>query len=307
MSTNAWAVIIGPDGEYRWWWNAPETIMMTRVRLSADRRWIYHLSALPLDPENPILNLYRVSITGEEYEAISDVEDPHHDFVLLSDNTIAVLEHDYRTIDGTLIRGDRLVEITPTGERRVVWSAWDHINFDGQFNETYLDWIHANALDYIAAEDAYYISLSALGSIWKIDRQSGTVLQKIGGDVGSYQMESGEIDLFRRQHQFEPTDLGVLVFDNGSIEELSSRIIEYHLDLESDIASEHWSYQTEPPLYCPGLGDVSRLENGHTRVTWGSAGQIDEVDQQGELIWRINTDLGGILGYVTWETLVTEQ
>jgi outer membrane protein assembly factor BamB len=61
-----------------------------------------------------------------------------------------------------------------------------------------------------------------------------------------------------------------------------------------------WSYRADPDLYSFSLGDVHRIENGNTLVTFSNQGQIDEVNADGELIWQLNLSVGGALGYLTY-------
>ena len=93
---------------------------------------------------------------------------------------------------------------------------------------------------------------------------------------------------------------GLLVHDNGSPDTASSRAAEYALDANGGTAELVWEYFPDPAYSNYALGDVSRLPSGHTLVTWGMAGQVDEVDADGALVWRLNVELGAGIGYTTW-------
>ena len=71
-------------------------------------------------------------------------------------------------------------------------------------------------------------------------------------------------------------------------------------DDDGDEAELIWSYAPSPTVFSFSLGDVSRLENGNTMVTFSNQGQIDEVDASGEVQWRLNASLGGAVGYATF-------
>ena len=45
-------------------------------------------------------------------------------------------------------------------------------------------------------------------------------------------------------------------------------------------------------------GDVERLSNGNTLVTWSSAGEIQEVTPKNEVVWQVNTDLGSAITFI---------
>ena len=65
-------------------------------------------------------------------------------------------------------------------------------------------------------------------------------------------------------------------------------------------AQQIWTHVDDPPLFSIGFGDVTRLPSDHTLVTWSSAGQIDEVTEDGVLVWRMNAAMGAGFGYTAW-------
>ena len=48
------------------------------------------------------------------------------------------------------------------------------------------------------------------------------------------------------------------------------------------------------------MGDVRRMMNGNTLVTFSANGQIHEVSPDGAVIKEIAWQLGSIIGYSTW-------
>jgi len=106
--------------------------------------------------------------------------------------------------------------------------------------------------------------------------------------------------LFQRQHQFEFIDGGVLVFDNGLVSESHSQVIEIALDTGAWTADLASTYESDPSLYSMVLGDVARLPNGNDLVAWSTAGVVEEATPDGEVVWKLQTQLGGGIGYVTW-------
>ena len=46
------------------------------------------------------------------------------------------------------------------------------------------------------------------------------------------------------------------------------------------------------------LGDVDRLEDTHV-VSWTESGMITEIDDAGELIWRLEAEIGTAIGRLT--------
>ena len=74
---------------------------------------------------------------------------------------------------------------------------------------------------------------------------------------------------------------------------------EFVIDEDNLTAEEVWSYVREPSVYVYAKGDVERLTNGNTLVTWSSSGEIQEVTPDGSVQWQVNTELGAAITFVT--------
>ena len=151
---------------------------------------------------------------------------------------------------------------------------------------------------------AYYVSLRNFSTIVKIDRVTGEQLWSLGGESSSFKTAAGSTDLFHHQHQFTMVDDGIVVFDNGLVENSDSRAVEYRLDETAGTAELVWEHHNDPPLFCAVLGDVHRLRNGNTLITWSGLGQIDEVTPQGEVVWRLNSRMGNGFGFTRWRQVL---
>lgn len=298
------AVILDGDGDYVWW-SLPDAgeDKVSRVVPSVDGEsllfWYVNIQDGPGGPLGMGNQLTRWSFTGEEL-AMEPIERGHHDFAELPDGTIAFLDYDTReTVDGEKI-GDRLMELAPDGTLTQIWSVWDSFVYDPDSPHlSGVGWSHANALDYVAAEDAYYISLFGLNCIVNLDRASGEIEWILGGANGDF-LHDGMGPFFIQQHQFQRLDDSLIVFDNGDPLMSASRAVEYQLDTGEGVASMIWSYAPSPDIYSFSLGDVTRLDNGNTLVTFSTSGLVHEVTPDGEVVWELAMGLGGALGYVTW-------
>jgi len=309
LSTPSWAVILDGDGETVWW-HTPgddwERSFIPRAHLSHDGGHVlYEASASALTGEDDEVvgerMLVRVSLDGSQVDTVP-LEGCHHDFVELPDGTIAALVSDTREVEGESVEGDRIVELDWTGAERGSWSVWDHLEYDPADITADDDpgWTHANALDHDPVDDRYTLSLRNLDAILHVDRTSGEVLWQLGGVRSDFDAALNVLPLFQRQHQFERLDGSILVFDNGTVDDLRSRVVEYALDEGAMAAQRTWIHVDDPPLFSIGFGDVSRLPDDRTLITWSSPGQIDEVTADGTLVWRLNAAMGAGFGYTTW-------
>jgi hypothetical protein len=102
---------------------------------------------------------------------------------------------------------------------------------------------------------------------------------------------------FLHQHQFQVSGDRILVFDNEGSLETESRVLEYELDFENDVAREVWSYVSDPVVSSFVLGEPTRLDDGDVFINWGAAGQLERVTAEGESIWKLNASIGFVMGF----------
>ncbi len=289
------AVIIDAEGDYVWWYSFPEhrKYQMSRATPARDLQSVF----LRLDVTGGTsVGIYELAWDGTE-ETLYETTENHHDFVELPDGTLAFPLTDAREIDETEVFGDKITELTPsTGVTVDVWSIHDSDEFVDGVDQAF-DWTHTNALDYDEDEEVYYAGHRNLDSIFKIDRATGEVIWRLGGTDSSFTFDQHvPMDT---QHQFDVVGDSIYVFDNSEYN-MESRVIRYDLDVGAGTATTGWTYEPDPPMYNVALGDVMELENGNVLVTWSLLGQIDEVDADGNLLWQLNTSLGGVFGYTRW-------
>ncbi len=231
----------------------------------------------------------RVSLDGtsEETTLFPYID---HDIVELPDGTIGAIVNVQE--DGYTATGDAIYELAEDGSTTEIWNAWDALD-----PELYGDpngdgpWTHANALDYVEEQDAYYISLVGIGTLVKVDRATGQTVWTMFGDPNEFTFPEGTTPV-ERQHQLDVQGNNMLIFDNGDATRGYSQAVEFEVDEENRVAEEVWSYIADPPLYVYSKGDVLRFDDGDTMIVWSSSGQIDNVTADGTVNWQLNTALG---------------
>lgn len=294
-------VILDPQGRIVWYWLDESGLDVYRVRLSRDGGSVlYNAASVSGDPADDS-RLVRVSLDGAEVEEIP-VPLLAHDFVELPDGTLGAIQVEYRDVEGTEVRGDGLVEVTPDGTVTPVWSAWDC--FDpatdpGDAPEH--GWTFANALDYDEAADDWLLGMRNQSAITRIDRATGTCAWVLGGTAATMEFTAGS-DIFMHQHQFDLADGRLLVFDNEGAAGSCSRVVEYALDEVAGTADQFGAYQTDPCIYTFVLGDVARLPGGDLLVDWATGGRIERVGSGGTPTWAASTALGYAFGFMSPET-----
>ncbi len=293
------AVILDQDGDYVWWSQPDGLDMVGRTVLSRDRS---ELISMELNPNGDQAGAFaRISLDGTQ-EAVQGVDWMHHDFHEHEDGTIAFLAKDPQSVGGATVKGASIQELGPDGEITTVWSIWDdpdRIPYDEAGGQMAGEWPHANALAYLPDEDAYLIGFLFLDAIARVDRASGTLDWVMGGAYSDFTTASGSTDLFERTHHMNWLDGNLLVFVNGSAQGGESYALEVAVDEDRFEVEPVWEYWADPAMSCVSLGDVDRLDSGNTLITYSYNGVIQEVTEQGELVWSLSASAGGVITYVT--------
>ena len=255
------------------------------------------------------------------------------------------------------MRGTRIIEARPTGPTSAEtvwrWSVFDHLvqDFDPdkpnygvvadhperidinyaladapckqEANRSFIDWTHANALDYNAELDQIMITVRHFSEVWIIDR-SATIAEaarSAGGAAG----KGGDL-LYRwgnpRAHgagtpadqrlfwphaahwipEGSPGAGNVLILNNGneypgfergysSVDEIALPSDGYAYRLDAGLAygpnEAVWTHIADPPESFSALfsSNAQRMPNGNTLITDAPAGRIFEVTSDGEMVW----------------------
>lgn len=286
-------VILDRNGHYVWYHQTENSGNLMRAFLSADGQHVLLCHAGPQDRLQDG-KIVKISLDGSE---VTEIPFPYmdHDMVELPDGTIAAIVVDSRDGD----TADKIVELHPDGTLTEIWSAWETWTRESVgVPESDHNWTHANGLDYDAVNDVYYISLKSMGTLAKIDRGTGEMIWSMNGRAN--QFENVGFDGVQMHHQFEVYEDSILFFENGDPTRGYSRAVEVAVDEEAMTIQEIWSYVSDPPLYVFAKGDVYRFEDGITQVVWSSAGQIQNVTPEGEVVWQLDLELGQAITFVQY-------
>jgi hypothetical protein len=300
------AFIVDRDGAPVWWFTPGSQYVVNQAHVSPSGTEVW-VNRANRDFGIDSGAVFRVRLDGTIMQEITTPL-AHHDFVVLPDDEgIAYLTLDVRDVGGDSVIGDAIMEIATDGSARTVWSAFD--DFDpgdvdpsentGFYPQGY-DWTHGNGMSYDPDTDSYLVSLRNLSSIVSVDRASGRVNWVVGGagDMRGVDLTRG----FFEQHSPRLTPDGkLLVFDNGAPYQTGaySRAIELAVDPAAGTYTQVWAFDDQRDNVTYLLGDAQRLPSGNTLVSWGNVGMLTEVDPSGEVVWRLNSDIGHGIGFHT--------
>jgi hypothetical protein len=264
------AFILDADGDYVWWYGSGE---IGRAALSPDGKYMWYAA---VNVAGGAGSMKRVTLDGvSEQDLSAEFGEVHHDFTILPDGTVAYLQH-----DGEL---DRVVERAPDGSQRVAFSVSEVTGGTAKN--------HANSLKYWPADESYTVSDLAQNAYVKVSRSGerrwllGGAASDFTGDGASWEGQHG--------HQLLAEDR-LLFFNNGPTGGTSSAL-EVALDFERMTATRVWEYPSDRRTLI--YGDVQRLENENTLVTFSVSGILQEVNPEGELVRKLSFALGGAVGY----------
>jgi hypothetical protein len=149
-----------------------------------------------------------------------------------------------------------------------------------------VNWTHGNALD-LAPDGNLIVSFRNLGEITKIDVKTGAVMWRLGGRRNAFTIVDAPAAGFVGQHGVRVAGQGaVLLLDNlGTPGE--SRAERYALDERAMTARLVGSYSAVPAAVTEIGGSVQGLSAGHTLVSFGMAGRVEEYDAAGRVAWRV--------------------
>ena len=291
-------VVLNPKGEVVWYHTDSRQLDFYRARLSVDGKSLLYNAARISGTPAQDSELVRVALDGS---SSSSIPIPYlaHDFVEHPDGTLAAIAFEDRDVAGTTVRGNKIVEVAPDGTQRTMWSTWDC--FDPavlKSDDMQQGWTFANALDYDAAADVYYLGMRNVSSITKISRATGACEWVLGGSSSTFAFAQGSAR-FLHEHQFQVRGDHILIMDNDGAGGHQSRVTEYQLDLQNKVATQVWSYISNPTVYTFVLGEPQRFDDGTTFINWGAAGQMEHLDASGSSTWKLNTGAGYVFGFHT--------
>lgn len=299
--------VVAIDGQGRVVWSYPPTDtaseLIVRARLSLDgRRVLYNTPADSADTPGAV---HSVTLSTSRRETI-ELTGGHLDFVETTPGSYATLGWDLREIEGRRFAGDHIVERDADGTERVVWSVWDWFapDLERAWPHLYLadpdveDWSHINGLAYAAEEDAYYVTMTFNDGIARIDRATGALTWVLANSDSDFVW--GDDRLVQQPHGVQRLDDGgLLVFNRGYYGDPGSRseAVEITLDQSAWTADRRWTYADPGGIKVLFLGSAQRLDSGNTLISWSSAGQLDEVTPDGQLVGRLSTAIGSAIGF----------
>lgn len=303
-----WLTILDEEGRYVWAWSDPRAANARkwpfRAALAADGLSIlFNVQAETVDVDGTVSRVGLDGVLGVGF----DVPGGHTDFVELPDGGVVSIGWEIRDFGDRRLLGDTLVTVDTSGTSRVLWNVFDHFTPDlsaAWQDGFYLadpaveDWSHVNGLTRDPVTGDLLVTMTFNSGIARIDGATGEQEWVIDAKGGDFSADPAQPFPVAMPHSVE--DLGdgrLLVFNRGDLTRPNacSEAVELRLD-GSEIRLET-TWRNDPCLLVAFLGQARRLWNGNTEITWSSAGVLDEVTPEGDLVSRFGLGAGAAFGF----------
>jgi hypothetical protein len=230
----------------------------------------------------------------------------HHEFLISPQDTALILIYspvpwDLSSIGG--LKNDRVWQgivqelDIETGKVLFEWHSLEHVGLD----ETYatvsqdgrpgLDYFHANSIE-VDHDNNLLVSARQTFAVYKIDRNTGEIIWRLGGKKSDFKMGPGTRFSFQHDARRQ-RDGTITIFDNGTtvfhanvpkaVEE--SRGIVLELDEEQMSASLLREYTHPDKQYADAAGNMQLLPNHNVFIGWGRALVFSEFSKDGKLLF----------------------
>ena len=231
----------------------------------------------------------------------------HHEFLVSPQDTALITIYspvpwDLTPVDGPKesVAWEGIVQELDieSGEVLFEWHSLEHVGLEETYVKPWedhypgsVDYFHINSID-VDHDNNLLISARQTSAVYKVDRNSGEVIWRLGGKKSDFEMGPGT--RFAYQHDARrQRDGTITIFDNGSTvfknglpkvtEE--SRGIALELDEEKMKATLVREYKHPDKMFAHAAGNMQVLPNGNVFIGWGRALVFSEFSGDGKLFF----------------------
>ncbi len=259
----------------------------------------------------PVLTWYEGDVLGgyggdfvvadQSYREIARVKAGHgehgdlHEFLLTSRGTALITIYSNIPADLTAVGGSAAGQLTegvvqeldvPTGKVLFEWRSSAHVGLDESLlpsvKNDVADYFHLNSVG-VDTDGHLLVSARHTCAIYKVHRQTGAVLWRLGGKHSDFTIVPGAE--FSFQHDVRRHADGTLtVFDNNAAAPTATthaRPMRLALELSAMTARLVAEFQPDNPRIAWAMGNLEQLPDGGAFVGWGTAGAFTEFAPDG--------------------------
>ena len=292
------AFIIDADGTVVWSATGPTQCSRARMDFEGNNMWM-----LALNVGNSGGEMRFVSMDGQTSKNnVSGLSGAHHDFTVVPGKIAAMV-----WAGGGMDPESNLVEMNAdgSGSAKTIFKIGSNLYAGGGSamgggGSSY----HCNYIIYHPADDSFTIS-DRNPNLYVKAKHDGTPVWQVGGSCSNAKAPKCASGTWQVNHGHDFDENGnMLVFNNGSGGMMGGGGSTHIFELKLTDSGNSLSFTTVKDFTSSSssgtLGDVQRLPNGNTLITYSNSGVILEVDSS----WSTVQTLKGTFGYSEWrETL----
>jgi hypothetical protein len=234
------------------------------------------------------------------FTAANGYQGDHHEFLITPENTALITIYSKVPMDLSGVGGplegvalDGIVQEIDIDSGQLIfeWHSLDHIGLEESLYEpapdlaAAFDYFHINSID-VYDEDHLLISARRTCAVYKVDRKTGEVIWRLGGEHSDFKMGAGVRTALQHDAR-RNSDGTITIFDNGNVNRVDqSRGIVVEVDEDKMSATLVREYTHPDRVLSDTQGNVQVLPNGNVFVGWGSAPYFSEFNHHGELLFH---------------------
>jgi hypothetical protein len=233
------------------------------------------------------------------FGAANGYEGDHHEFLITPEDSALITIYSKvpmdlsgvgGPVDGVVLDGIVQEIDIQSGELLFEWHSLEHVGLEESLYEppsdleAAFDYFHINSID-VFDEDHLLISARRTSAVYKVERKTGEVIWRLGGEQSDFEMGYGTRTDWQhdaRRHQ----DGTITIFDNGGVQkDVQSRGIVVEVDEDVMSATLVGEYTHPNKILAATQGNLQVLPNGNVFVGWGSEPFYSEFGPDGKLLY----------------------
>jgi hypothetical protein len=304
FAAGRYALVIDNTGRVVWYRRFPDGVGLNFEAQPTGRYYAHPPTPSQTDVE-PWLEIDPLGNVARTFGCAGGLPSRFHDLIAQVDGSYWIMCDETRTMDLSSLGGAVDAKVTGTvvqhlsaeGALLFRWSPFDHFEITdldpASRRGPNVNWTHGNALD-LDVDGNLIVSFRSLSEITKIDTRSGVVLWRMGGLKNQFAFQDAPTPAFSFQHGLRLTGPGQLLLLDNLGDPAGSRAERYAYDGAQHTARQIGSYGSSPGVIASLGGSTQDLPRGHTLVSYGPAGRVEEYDATGQVVWHIEGNPGYI-------------
>ncbi|MBX3254826.1 MAG: aryl-sulfate sulfotransferase [Chitinophagaceae bacterium] len=218
----------------------------------------------------------------------------HHDVRMDKSGNVVILTRNQKVFDMTRIGGagidtlggDGILVMDNKGKKIWEWDVWNEwdVEHDPHLKEFAYDRFHMNSLNF-DTDSNYLVSVAIEDQIWKVNKQTGKIMWKLGKD-GDFKMDTSFN--FSFQHSVHINPYGdLMVFDN-SLWKKRSGAVSFKLDTVNRTATPAIHAMLPRDKYTSRMGSSYVLPNNMLLQCSSKTGAVMVTDIDGKIFWELH-------------------